>query len=240
MDTFLLEAQSRPQNLSAKSLRGQSKIPAELYGKGIENVHLALPQKLFSGVFKKAGETNLVDLDVDGGSKKFKVLIHSIQLHPVSDEVIHVDFINVRMDQKITTRVPVKLVGVAPVIKEFGGLVSIQMHEIEIRCLPSDLIHELQVDISSLKTFRDSIHISNLIIPERIEVLSDKSRTVVSVLAPKKEEETTPAPVTTVVGATPEGAAAGAPAAGAAAPEPIRKEEKKEGKREEKKEKKKQ
>lgn len=243
MDTFLLEAESRPQGVSATFLRNQQKIPAELYGNGIPNIHLALPRKDFSGVFRKAGETNLVDLNLDGGKKKFKVLIHTLQLHPVSDEIIHVDLINVRMDQKITTRVPVKLVGVAPVVKEFGGLVSIQMHEIDIRCLPSDLIHEIVVDISGLKTFRDSIHINNLPIPEKIEILSDKSRTVVSVLAPKKEEE-----VASVAAAVPvEGAAAGADgtaggapvAGGATAPEqPVRKEEKKEGRREEKKEKK--
>lgn len=216
MDTFLLEAETRSQNFTAKSLRIQRKVPAELYGKGIENVHLILPQKDFSTVFRKAGETNLVDLNVDGGKKKFKVLIHTVQLHPVSDEVIHVDFMNVRMDQKITTRVPVKLAGIAPVVKEFGGLVSTLMHEIEIRCLPADLIHEIIVDISSLKTFRDSIHIRDLTVPAKIEILSDRDRTVVSALAPKKEEEVAP-----VVAVPAEGIAAGvpgaAPAVGAAA-----------------------
>lgn len=233
MDTFLLEAETRPQNFTAKSLRIQRKVPAELYGKGIENVHLILPQKDFSTVFRKAGETNLVDLNVDSGKKKFKVLIHTVQLHPVSDEVIHVDFMNVRMDQKIMTRVPVKLTGVAPVVKEFGGLVSTLMHEIEIRCLPADLIHEIVVDISSLKTFRDSIHIRDLTVPAKIEILSDRDRTVVSALAPRKEEEAASAAAVLA-----EGAAAGAPGAvpvagasaavpGSVPAEAVKKEEKK-------------
>lgn len=227
MQTFVLEAETRPKNCTPAVLRVRKQIPTVFYGKGVENLHLVLPYKAFAAVYKKAKETNLVDLQVDSGKKTMKVLIHMVQSHPVSDEFIHVDLINVRMDQKLTTHVPVKLVGVAPAVKDFSASISLQMHEIEIRCLPADLIHEVVIDISSLKTLHNVIHIKDLQIPSTVEVLSDKERTIVSVLAPRKEEETTiAAPVTLVDGEPP------APVAVSFDPA------KKEGKREEKKEKK--
>ncbi|MEK7545251.1 MAG: 50S ribosomal protein L25 [Patescibacteria group bacterium] len=227
MQTFVLEAETRPENVTPAVLRTRKQIPTVFYGKGVENMHLTLPYKAFAAVYKKAGETNLVDLQIDGGKKTMKVLVHMVQLHPVSDDFIHVDLINVRMDQKLTTHVPVKLVGIAPAVKDFSGSVSLQMQEVEVRCLPADLIHEITIDVSSLKTLHDVIHVEDLQIPSTVEVLSDKQRTIVSVLAPKKEEEaSTSAPVTLVNGEPP------APTVVAFDPA------KKEGKREEKKEKK--
>lgn len=226
MDTFLLEAESRPQNMTVSAVRRGRKIPAVFYGKGQENLHLTFPASVFKTVYKKAGESNLVDLDVDGGKKKFKVLIHTVHVHPVTDDVLHVDLINVRMDQKLMTRVPLKLAGIAPAVKDFAGIISTQVNEIEIRCLPSDLIHEVVVDISGLKTLHDSIHVKDLSVPAGIEIMMDKERTLISVLAPKKEEEVTVAAPTAIETAKAEEAAAAA-----AAPAEEGKKEKKEEKK---------
>lgn len=217
MSTFLLEAESRPMELSVSQFRRERKVPAVFYGKGQNTLHLLLNRGDFVATYKKAGETNLIDLNVDG-NKKYKVLVHTIQIHPVTDEVLHVDLKNVRMDQKLVTRVPVEALGLPPAVKELFGSLSLVTSEIEIRCLPDDLLHKIEVDVTVLKTFHDSIHVSDLNLGDKIEILTDKSRVIATVLAPKKEEETTPAPVTAVVGETPvEGAAANA-AEGAATP----------------------
>jgi large subunit ribosomal protein L25 len=223
MSSFVLEAEIRNEKVTPSALRRQKKIPAVFYGKGIENLHFALQLPAFTALYRRAGENNLIDLQVVGG-KKFKTLVHAVQYHPVTDEIVHVDLKNIRMDEKLTTRVAVKLTGVAPAVKDFMGIVSLQAPEIEIRCLPGDLIHEILVDISSLKTLRDSIHVSDLVVPKGIEVLLDSQRTIITVLAPKKEEEDAPKAQTAMEA---DAAAAAAAAAAAPAADKEKKEDKK-------------
>lgn len=194
MEKAVLNVQVRDKAVKAKNLRREGLLVAEFYGHGVENMSLQTDYQEFRKLYREAGENTVIDLVVDGG-KTFKVLVHQVEYDPVTDEFQHVDFINVRMDQEVTTNVPVVLEGQAPAVKELGGIVMQNLDEIEVRCLPGDLINEITLNIESLVDFNSSIHVSEITVPEKITVVTDPERTVVTVTAPREEEpEETEAP----------------------------------------------
>lgn len=232
MDTLILEAVSRNPAQKARSLRAKGLLPAVYYGREKQTVSLELPYQKFRKVFEKAGQNTIIELDIAG--KKSPVLVHDVQYDPVSDQVSHVDFIHVDMEREITTSVKVVTVGVSPAIKNLAGILDVQKHEIKIKCLPKDLIHSIEVDISPIVDFHTSIHVKDLKVPAAIKVLDNPDDTVVTVTPPRAEEEAKPAEAAAAVPGA-EGAVAGvvAPAvAGApAAPTGIAPAAGKEGKK---------
>jgi len=159
-----------------------------LYGHKIKNIPLKVRQIEFDKVSKAAGQTTLIDLKIkDSGTHK--VLIQDIQQNPISDQIIHIDFHQVKMTEKIKTEVPVVVEGEAPAVKDLEGSLILNKTEIEIECLPQDLIHEIKIDISVLKTFEDKILVKDLSVPENITILDDPEEVVALVTPPRTEEE---------------------------------------------------
>jgi large subunit ribosomal protein L25 len=169
-----------------KSLREQGLIPAELYGHGSENVHLSVPIKEFTKLFKEAGESTIINLNLE--NEKLPVLIHDLQKNPLTDEISHIDFYQVRMDEKISTSVPLEFIGEAPAVREKGGILIKAVQEIEIEALPADLPHKIEVDLSKLSDIGTNIHVKDLKIDEKVKVLIDAETVVVTVTEPAKEE----------------------------------------------------
>jgi len=196
---MLLEAKIRNEKVKAKNLRRLKKLPAVFYGAGAPTLSLELDYKEFRKVYKTAGESAILDLKI--GDKIYNVLIHDLQFDPITDEISHVDFINVAMDKPIDTEVPFEFVGIAPAVKDLGGVLSQQKQFLRVRCLPKDLPRSITVDISVLATFHDSIHVENLILPNGVKSLDDPKLTVITVVPPKKEEEST-APLPTAAEVT--------------------------------------
>ncbi len=199
MDKAVLNVQVRDKAVKAKNLRKEGLLVAEFYGHGMENMSLQMDYQEFRKLYREAGENTVIDLVVEGG-KTLKVLVHQVEYDPVTDEFQHVDFINVRMDEEVTTNVPIILEGQAPAVKEMGGVLMQNLDELEIRCLPGDLIHEITVNIESLVDFHSSIHVSDISIPGKIAIVTDPERTIVTVTAPREEEpeETVEADVASV------------------------------------------
>jgi large subunit ribosomal protein L25 len=217
MDAFVLEALARDTAQKGKVLRSSGRIPAIYYGRGRPTVALSLDYQKFRKVFEKAGENTIIDLAVE--NKKFPVLVHEVQYDPVSDRFAHVDFIHVDMEKEVTTTVKIVCVGICPAVKNMGGILDVLKHEVKIKCLPKDLIHSMEVDISPIVDFHTSIHVKDLKIPPGIKILDNADDTVVTA-TPIKVEEEAPKPAEAVPGAVPtEGAAA--PAAGAGAPAAV-------------------
>jgi large subunit ribosomal protein L25 len=187
MDKAVLNVQVRDKAVKAKNLRKEGLLVAEFYGHGMENMSLQMDYQEFRKLYREAGENTVIDLVVEGG-KTLKVLVHQVEYDPVTDEFQHVDFINVRMDEEVTTNVPIILEGQAPAVKEMGGVLMQNLDELEIRCLPGDLIHEITVNIESLVDFHSSIHVSDISIPGKIAIVTDPERTIVTVTAPREEE----------------------------------------------------
>lgn len=221
MESILLEAAPREAQTKGKHLRIRGIVPAVYYGKGQKSQPLQVSYQSFKKVFDKAGENTIIELSIDG--KKTPVLVHEVQYDPIMDTVSHVDFIHVDMQQEVTTSVKVVTLGIAPAVKNMGGILDIQKHEIKIKCLPKDLIHSIEVDVTGIVDFHTSVHVKDLKVPSTIKILDNMEDTVVTATPPRAEEETKPAEgavaaegVVAVAGA-PAAGAAGAPAAGAAA-----------------------
>jgi large subunit ribosomal protein L25 len=170
-----------------EALRAAGFIPAELYGHGTENLHLSISAKDFGKVFKEAGENTVVNVVVDG--KKHPTLIYNVQYHPILDTVVHADFYEVRMDEKIKTHIPVEFVGESPAVKEKSGIVVKAVQEIEVEALPGDLPHVIQVDLGVLTDIGVSFHVKDLPAMKGVEILLDKEATIVTVTAQMTVEE---------------------------------------------------
>lgn len=170
-----------------KNLLKQGFIPAELYGPGVENLHLMVPAKEFYSVFEEAGESSLVDLKVEG--KTYQVIIHEISKDLLGKEVIHIDFYQVRMDRKVTSHIPLHFEGVSPAVKEKGGILVKAVERLEVEALPSQIPSHLTVDLSLLDEIHKSIHLKDISIPEGVRVLADPETVLATVVERRVEEE---------------------------------------------------
>ena len=176
-----------------KKLREKGIVPAILYGPKIKNISLEVDSKAFDKVYREAGTSSLISLEVD--KKKFMVLIHAVELDALSQRPVHVDFYQPRLDEEITANIPLVFEGEAPAVKELNGTFIRNIHEIEVRALPQNLPHEIKVNIDKLKTFEDNILVKDLIIPKEVRILKDPEETVAFVAEPEKIEEELEKPI---------------------------------------------
>ncbi|MDO8581771.1 MAG: 50S ribosomal protein L25 [bacterium] len=186
MSALQLQATKRTEKVN--KVRNAEAIPAILYGHGIAAESLALPYASFIKVWRAAGESTLVDVEIDGAQPR-KALIHDVQLHPLTERLLHVDLYAVQMTEKMKTKIPVRFIGEAPAVKAKGGLLVKSLSHVSVECLPGDLVHEMTVDITHLDTFGQSIYIKNLVAPKGITILDRAEEPVVTVMRPKTEDE---------------------------------------------------
>lgn len=211
MEKLQLQAKARDvQSATANNVRSEGFIPAVLYGRNIPNVHLTVSQGEFEKLFRKAGESTIVELKTDDG-KTHNVLIQAIQKHYLTSIITHVDFYEVSMTEKLTATVPLEFVGESDAVKILGGTLLKVIDEIEVECLPGDLPHNLEIDISVLKTFDDSILVKDIKLPKGVVVTSDPEETVANTQAPRDIEAELAEPVVEDISAV-EGAAEDKPA----------------------------
>ncbi|MFA5185911.1 MAG: 50S ribosomal protein L25 [Patescibacteria group bacterium] len=186
---YALKAVSRTSlGNRAKTVMEDGAIPAVIYGHGVEPRSVQVTATDFRKVFKAAGSSSLVDLDVDGG-QAFKVVIKEVQVNPVTMIPTHIDFHQMRMDEEMTAEVPLTFTGESAAVKQSAGTLIESMDSVTVRCLPGDLPHEIIVDISVLKTFDDSISVSDLAVPKGVTIEDDGNQTVATVAAPLTEEQ---------------------------------------------------
>jgi len=180
-----------------KDLRGSGLVPAELYGKGSDNLHLAVSAEAFNKAYEEAGESTVVTLDIDGDKRP--VLIYEAKYDELNNKWLAIDFYQVNMKEKVETSVALEIVGESQGVKSGGGVLVTVINEIEVSALPGDLPHNLIVDISSLNNIGDALYVRDIKIPNGVEVLSDMESVVV-IIGEKQEEikESEPVDVTAV------------------------------------------
>lgn len=189
METIILESQKRTiLGKKVKKMRLTGQIPVVLYGNGIKTEPLTVNLIKFNQVFKKAGGSTLVNLTINDG-KSFKVLLHEPQRHPVTSIITHCDMYKVKMTEKIKTEIPLEFIGESVAVSELEGNLIISKDNVEVECLPDALVSHIDVDLSQLKALGDTIHISDIIVPEKMELLADAEDLVATVSAPRTEEE---------------------------------------------------
>lgn len=195
MDVEVLHVVTREKTEKASDIRRAGWIPAEFYGHGIDNVSLKVEYQTFRKLYRKAGENTVLELNLPD-KKKLSALVHQLDLDPVTDVIRHIDFINVRMDEEVHTHIPVQFVGVSPAVKEQGGVFTVMSHDLEVKCLPKDLVHGIEVDISGLVEVGASLHFSDVVMPKGMTMLNAPENTLAMVVAPRVESaEDASAPV---------------------------------------------
>lgn len=192
MDKHILKAEERKlTGRKVKRLRKEGLLPANVYGKKVKSIAITLKESEFLPVYKEAGETGLIELDL--GKEKKAVLVANLQHDPVSDRIVHVDLHQVDLKEKVTAEVPVELTGESPAEKQAIGTVVQQIFEIEVEALPTDLPEHFVVDISKLEEVDQAIYVKDLDIDKgKVEVKAELEAIVAKVEPPQKEEVVEP------------------------------------------------
>lgn len=188
MENITILAKKRAVTGKAVSkLRKSGQLPAVVYGHNTEVTSLQIDSREFVKVFKKAGESTLVNLDIEG--KKQPVIIHDVQNHYLTGNPVHVDFFAVNMNEKLTATVQLHFVGESPAVKTLGGVLAKNLSEIEVECLPVDLPSHIEVDISTLVNFEDMIRVKDLKVSDKVEIKAGEDEMIATVTAPRSEAE---------------------------------------------------
>lgn len=169
-------------------LRAEGKVPAIVYGSGTDPKPITIDRNAFLKVYKNAGESTVVELQVGEGNP-LHVLIQDLQSDPVYDLVTHVDFRSIDMTKEIETDVDLEFVGESMAVKGMGGTLVTSREFVTVRCLPSKLVRSIAVDLSKLATFEDVIRVSDLTVPEGMIIQDEPEASIAIVEAPRSEEE---------------------------------------------------
>lgn len=187
-----LQIQAQPRTATTKGqlkmLRRQGMVPAVLYGKKAAAKSIAVEAKDLHRILNSpAGMNTIIDLTVDGENTPaiLKDLDRDILL---SDRIIHFDFMRISLHDKLEVQVPVVVAGEAAGVKE-GGILQQTLREVTVKCLPTSIPEYLELDISSL-AMGDSLSVADLQVSEDMEIITDPDEVIVTVLAPRLEEET--------------------------------------------------
>jgi len=207
MEKITLKSVKREQTGKkyAKQLRNRKMVPGIVYGHGSEGLAIELISKDLETILKTGGAENaVIYLQIDGETKdpEKTVLIRDIQSHPVTDQLLHVDFNTVSLTEKIQVKVEVHEKGESPGVKE-GGILDHIHRELDIECLPTQIPERIIINIEELK-IGDVIHVKDIEFPEGVKCLLDPEESVLGVIVPKIVEETEPEEVAEEGGSEPE------------------------------------
>ena len=173
-------------------------LPAVIFGKESGSIPITLKNGEFLKVYEEAGESALIDIQIDNGRGQapqlHKVLVTEVGIHPVSDEILHVNFHAVSLTEKATATIPIEVVGESLIVKSGEGMLLTLLDEVEVEALPQDLPPELKLDISGLKEIDQSLSVKDLQVDrEKVEIKQDAEDLVVKVehaeMAEEEEEE---------------------------------------------------
>jgi large subunit ribosomal protein L25 len=212
MENITLKADIRDEigKEAGSRLRKSGTIPAIVYKRAEKAVSIAVDKKdLFSVLHTSAGENVIITLEVSSRENSKTpaagktVIIKEVQYHPIKGEVLHVDFQEISLTEKITVEIPLETKGEPIGVKSDGGILDHPIKELSIECLPTDIPEKIYVNVENLK-IGDAIRVRELIIPANVTVLDDPEQTVVSVVPPEAEEVVSEEEVLTESSAEPE------------------------------------
>jgi len=167
----------------SRRMRKEGWIPGVLYGSGIENTPLSVEEKGLKAALGHERGNVILDLTFEGKKKVHPAILKEYQNDPISGHLLHVDFLEVRMDKPIDSTVHVELVGTAFGVRE-GGILDHGLRELHIRCLPTDMPGQIEVDVEALN-IGDSLRVSDVTAPAGVEILDDPDAHIAGVMAPK-------------------------------------------------------
>ncbi len=184
----------------AKELLKEGFIPAVLYGRGIDNINLSVPLSDFNKIYKEAGESAVIKLEiypVECSQGEFNrvnpvgernVLINDVQYNCLSDKIIHIDFYEVKMDEKVEVAVPLVFTGESLLVKSGEAVLVKVLQEVEVEALPAELPQEFEVDVSILDDLEKKIYVRDLQMPPGVVVKSPGENIIAALSAPEEEK----------------------------------------------------
>jgi large subunit ribosomal protein L25 len=182
---FKLKVEKRDLKESLDGLRKSGRVPAVFYGPKEPSTPVKMNLVDFKKAWKTAGESTVVSLEGDG--IEAEVLIHDVDLHPVTDVPVHVDFYAIEKGKKLSVDVPLEFIGVSPAVKDLGAVLVKVLHDIKIEALPKDLPHKLEVDISGLIGFDSVLTAGDIKLPAGVTLKVKLEEVIASVYEPKEE-----------------------------------------------------
>jgi large subunit ribosomal protein L25 len=191
MEKLTLKAEKREiSGKHVKRIRAEGMVPAVLYGKEAETTLLQIESKALHSTLAKAGGNTLISLQM-GKKESVPTLAREVQRDKIRHNILHVDFLQVVMTEKITAEIPLALIGSAPGVDDHGGILVHAMDSLNVECLPGDLPSTIEVDISSLANFNDTITVGDLTLPANVAITTDPDSVIVRIEAPRlvSEEE---------------------------------------------------
>ena len=197
----LIATQRKVFGRKVNKLRREGKLPANIFGKDVTSTAIEINTKEFQNVFKEAGETKIVEISL--GDKKLPTLIHSIQKDPVEDTLVHVDFLQVNLKQKVTAAVPLEFEGESPAEKQGLGTFITYVDEVEVEALPGEIPEKFIVDVSKFENVDDQIKISDLKYDKEKITITDDPEKIIAKVEELRAEEVAPEPVAAAEGETP-------------------------------------
>ncbi len=197
MENVVLKATRRDvTGKQVNAMRRAGKLPAVIYGRRTEPVNITLDAHAAALALSKVGSSSLMTIDVDG--KEYPVLVRERQRNYIKDTLLHVDFLAVSLTEKLRAEVRIELTGVSPAVKDSDAVLVTGLHTLSVECLPADLPDHVTVDIGSLAKVGDSIHVRDISLGDKVEILDDGDEMIINATYAKIEVE---APVAAVEGA---------------------------------------
>ncbi len=185
---------AEPRSLTGKKARRllrAMKVPGALYNLNGSTYPVQFAEKELKAVLAQAGTTHIIEVELDG--RKYETLLREVDREPITARVRHVNLWVLPAGSAVDVAVPIRLVGESPAVKS-GGILVHPMEKLHVRCLPTEIPEAIEVDISNLINYHDSIHVRDLSLPSNVHVLDDPDATLVTVAPPKgvsAEEEST-------------------------------------------------
>ena len=186
--TFSFSVKKR-EDKGSEDLRANNLLPGVIYGAGSEPVSVSAEYRVFENLLKEAGESSLIDVTIEGAKEPVKALIQDVQIDPVKRTIIHFDLRQINMNKEMEVEVELNFVGEAPAVKALGGTLVKVAETLAVKCLPKDLVSEVNVDLSVLATFDDIIRLKDVVLPAGLKADDDAEKVIAKVLAPLTEEQ---------------------------------------------------
>ena len=188
-----LEVAKRENAEKPDALRRKGLLPAVMYGRDDQALSIAIDARAFGKVFKTAGESTIIS--IEGLGEKKQALIHDVSFDPVTGSPLHADFYLIAKGQIVTVQVPLEFVGVSAAVKDMGGILVKVLHDLEIEVDPTELPHNIPVDIAKLVTLEDQILVKDLPLPKSAKPSIPLDEVVALISVPKEEVEEPTEPI---------------------------------------------
>jgi large subunit ribosomal protein L25 len=184
-----IELSVKPRRVLGKkvaALRRQGITPANVYGRNLESKAVEVETVVLTHLLRSAGRNVIIDLHIEGEDSPRPVMLRAVQREPATSKLLHVDFYQVSLTQKMRAEVPLILVGEPPAVAEFGGILLQSLDSITVEALPGDIPAHVEVDVTTLTQLDDAVHVRELPIdPTRVHIMTDAELVVAKVAAPR-------------------------------------------------------